>query len=153
VRRELDDAVVVTVGLSQEFVASTAAAAGVAVAKFRVMGRISDEELAALYREATCVAMPSNYEGFGLMAVEALACGTPTVYVCDAVDEVVGDTGFRATENSAEAYADALSRAVCTPHGDRDRLIARSRRFAWDDSARAFQQVVSDVVQMIEAQS
>ena len=42
-------------------------------------GRVSDEELAALYSAADAVVIPSQDEGFGLPAVEALACGTPVV--------------------------------------------------------------------------
>lgn len=40
-------------------------------------GRVSDEELAALYTAADALVLPSEEEGFGLPAVEALACGTP----------------------------------------------------------------------------
>jgi glycosyltransferase involved in cell wall biosynthesis len=42
-----------------------------------LIGRASDEELAALYTAATALVLPSEEEGFGLTAMEALACGTP----------------------------------------------------------------------------
>jgi glycosyltransferase involved in cell wall biosynthesis len=41
------------------------------------IGRVSDRELKALYEAATCLVFPSRYEGFGLPAVEAMACGCP----------------------------------------------------------------------------
>jgi glycosyltransferase involved in cell wall biosynthesis len=44
-----------------------------------VTGEVSDDELAALYTGAHALVLPSPEEGFGLPAVEALACGTPVV--------------------------------------------------------------------------
>src|SRR5581483_5493560 len=46
----------------------------------RRLGRVSDEELARLYRGARCLAYPSLYEGFGIPIVEAMASGTPFVF-------------------------------------------------------------------------
>jgi glycosyltransferase involved in cell wall biosynthesis len=69
-------------------------------------GLVSDAELAAIYSGAHAVVFPSDDEGFGLVPVEALACGTP-VATCDipALREVLGD------------------RVSFTPPGDVDALI------------------------------
>jgi glycosyltransferase involved in cell wall biosynthesis len=45
----------------------------------QVLGALPDEALPALYRRASALAMPSLQEGFGLVALEALACGTPAI--------------------------------------------------------------------------
>jgi len=47
--------------------------------RLRILGRVSDEELRAAYQRARVFVMPSKYEGLGLVALEALACGTPVV--------------------------------------------------------------------------
>ena len=66
--------------------------AGVAGKHVTWLGRIDDEELAAAYRGARSLVFPSLYEGFGIPALEAMACGTPVVTSAgSAMEEVVGD--------------------------------------------------------------
>jgi glycosyltransferase involved in cell wall biosynthesis len=58
----------------------------------RYIGRVTDEELKALYEHAGCFVFPSRYEGFGLPAVEAMACGCPVIAAdIPALREVCGD--------------------------------------------------------------
>src|SRR6185369_16415306 len=55
---------------------------------------LSDVALARVYRGAALVVLPSLMEGFGLPALEAMACGTPVVVSREAaLPEVVGDAG------------------------------------------------------------
>jgi glycosyltransferase involved in cell wall biosynthesis len=93
-------------------------------------GQVSDEQLAAIYSGAHALVLPSADEGFGLPAVEALACGTPVV-ACQspALSEVLGE------------------RATFVEPGDMRALIAAAegaRRpapaplpWTWQDAARA----------------
>ena len=61
-----------------------------------LLSQVDDENLAMLYKGARVTVFPSILEGFGLPALESLACGTPVVYYagCDAVRETVGTSGI-----------------------------------------------------------
>lgn len=72
-------------------------------------GRISHEEFVRQYAKATVAVVPSIYEGFGLPAGEAMACGVPVVSTTGgALPEVVGDAGILVPP----ADTSALTRAI-----------------------------------------
>jgi glycosyltransferase involved in cell wall biosynthesis len=99
------------------------------------LGRLTDAELRDLYTGALAVVVPSTYEGFGLPALEALACGTHVVHCCEAVAEVVGGQG---TALPADAdggdIAKAIS-AIAVTEEARAARRARAARYDWDDVA------------------
>lgn len=75
----------------------------------RFTGRIAYEEFARYYAEATMAVIPSLYEGFGMPAGEAMACGVPVISTLGgALPEVVGDAGILVPPADAAALRDAI---------------------------------------------
>lgn len=74
---------------------------------------VHDADLPLLYNMAEVFAYPSLYEGFGLPAAEAMACGTPTLVSTDgALAEVVGDAALVVDPQSPESIASGLQRLI-----------------------------------------
>ncbi|GAB3039176.1 glycosyltransferase [Natronobiforma cellulositropha] len=90
----------------------------------RFLGLLEREELPAFYSALDAFAFPSPVETQGLVALEAIACGTPVAAVAaGALSETVthGDTGYHYTPGSVEGFARALERTL----DERDRLGRR----------------------------
>ncbi len=108
------------------------------------------DDLPALYSGAAALALPSHYEGFGLTALEAMACGTPPV-VSDrsSLPEVVGDAGLLVNPDDADSIAEALRRLL-TDSKLRDTLraagLARARTFTWWRTAETVREVYARVM-------
>lgn len=94
-----------------------------------------------LYRGARALVLPSLYEGFGLTALEAMACGTPVIATRAAsVPEVVGDAALMVDPLDVRALAAAIADLVANDRlADdlRERGLARATLFSWDRTARA----------------
>lgn len=101
-------------------------------------GRVSDGQLAALYRDAACLVVPAIAEGFGLPLIEAQQAGVPVVCSDIAVfREVAGAGALYFDPHRAEQLAERVAEAL--DPGVRAGLIAAGKenraRFSWDRSA------------------
>lgn len=101
---------------------------------------LPDDDLVCLLAGATAVLVPSRYEGFGLPALEAMACGAPLIAAnAGAHPEIVGNAGLLVSPDDPRAWREAAER---TARDDELRaslsLLGRERaaRFSWDDCAR-----------------
>ncbi len=104
-------------------------------------GFVPDSELIYLYNAAQMLVMPSFDEGFGLPAVEAMACGIPVIASrTGALLEVVADAGLFFDPRSSEDLANCLVELLENPwlrHALAQKAICQARRYSWERSARA----------------
>ncbi len=103
-------------------------------------GRVSDEELPRWYAHAEALAFASRAEGFGLPAVEAMACGCPVVASTEgSLPEVVGDAGLLVPAGEPGALATALEELLTDPATRLELSVrgrARARELSWERTAR-----------------
>jgi D-inositol-3-phosphate glycosyltransferase len=102
-------------------------------------GLVRQEKLPYYYSAADVCVVPSYYESFGLVALEALACGTPVV-AADVGDlrNIIrpGETGYVAADNSPESLAAGISSVLSKTRGESTLNIRASiSRFDWSEIA------------------
>ncbi len=105
-------------------------------------GYVDDETIPALLRSATAVVYPSLYEGFGLPALEALACGAPLVTTQGtAMEEVAGESALLVPPGDPSALAEVLDNVLSGTGDDGAGSRRRSlgfeivERHTWERSA------------------
>ncbi len=108
--------------------------------RIHLTGYLADADLPIVYNGATGLVFPSLYEGFGLPALEALACGTPVLTSSTtSLPEVVGDTALLVDPLNTAAIAAGLARLVADDalRADlRQRGLSRAQRFTWRQAAQ-----------------
>jgi glycosyltransferase involved in cell wall biosynthesis len=103
-------------------------------------GRLGDEDLVLLYNTAQAFVFPSLSEGFGLPALEAMACGCPVVGSRrTSIPEVVGDAGMFFDPMDTADMARTLLAFLAEPARQaelRKKAVLRARQFTWDRAAQ-----------------
>ena len=116
-------------------------------------GDLDTQQIRELYARSTVAVVPSEYEGFGLPAGEAMACGVAVVSTDGgALPEVVGDQAVIVAAGSGEALADGIAQLLDNPQrreqlarGGRERIL---KHFNWGNAAAQmdalYRQVISE---------
>jgi glycosyltransferase involved in cell wall biosynthesis len=125
---------------------------------FHFPGRISDDDRDMLYKVADCAVFPSLYEPFGIVALEAMAAGTPVVTTdTGGLAEVVQlhETGIKVNPNDPGSLAWGILHTLQHPDWSRQRALnARAevdRLFNWDRIAKMTRHVYARIVHEAKA--
>ncbi|MBP0004390.1 MAG: glycosyltransferase family 1 protein [Cyanobacteria bacterium SBC] len=117
-------------------------------------GRIADGQMAEYYAAADVCVVPSHYEPFGLVAIEAMACGTPIVAsAVGGLQYTIAheETGLLVPPKDDIAFAEAIDRILCNPEFREELgLAARQRvleQFSWDSVAERLSRVYTQLLE------
>jgi len=121
--------------------------------RVRFLDFVDDDDLPALYSDASLFLFPSLYEGFGLPPLEAMACGAPVIVSnASCLPEVVGDAGLLLPPEDESAWGEAIHRLLLNSRRRSSMAAAgflRARQFTWQRAARElrqiYQQLLSDL--------
>lgn len=107
--------------------------------RIKFLGRVSDERLEALYRNASLYVCTSLYEGFGIPALEAMQYGCPVaVSDIEIFHEVLGDNAVYFNPTDTTDIAEKISFALSKKYDENDKntLIEHSKKYNMDFSAK-----------------
>lgn len=112
------------------------------------VGRVSDEQLSGLMREACALACPSLTEGFGLPPLEAMRLGCPAIIApCGALPEVCGDAALQADAHDARQWVNHIRHLADNPEFSTlvsQRSIAQATPFTWEAAAQRLLAVINE---------
>lgn len=115
--------------------------------KIRILDARSKEELVSHFANATLLVMPSQFEPFGLVGLEAMACGCPVLAV-----EPTGASEYLEPQELTTAYSphrlgEAVNRRLdeLRQYGaSRETIRCRAKDWTWENAARRYQKVYSE---------
>jgi glycosyltransferase involved in cell wall biosynthesis len=121
---------------------------GLTDAEVVVTGHITDQDLISLYSQCKVFVFPSLYEGFGLPALEAMACGAPVIAANNSsIPEVMGRRDVLFDAGNPASITAALEK-VLTNDAWRNELasygIERTKAFSWDNTATLAWRAIED---------
>ena len=114
------------------------------------LGYVPDSDLPALYSGASAVLTTSLYEGSGLTALEAMACGAPVIASnTTSFPEVTGNAALLVNPRNSNELTDAMknmleNKTLATTL--RERGLQRAAQFTWEESARKTQAIIEHCV-------
>lgn len=139
----VSDCMLVVVMNDREGAERRAADLGVAD-RVEVRSGLADEQLAELYRGAVATVFPSLVEGFGLPAVESIACGTPVVFWagCESIAEISSGQGFPVGDAHDDvAWATVMEHAL----SERPRASTLAAPYRWERTAELVSEALREL--------
>ncbi len=125
--------------LERQRLEGAARKAGLAVGEMVLTGYLGNDELLALYSLATLFVYPSKHEGFGLPALEAMACGAAVIGAdATSVPEVIGCDEALFDPASPQAIADKIAEVLRSGELQarlRQHGLNQARKFCWEQTA------------------
>jgi glycosyltransferase involved in cell wall biosynthesis len=118
----------------------------------RWLGPIPQSDLAALYSGSAMFVFPSEYEGFGLPVLEAMACGVPVI--CSnrsSLPEVAGDAAILVDPHASEAWAEAIERLLEDDNlraAYAQRSLHHAQQFTWAETARQMRALYAHALEL-----
>ncbi len=118
--------------------------------RVRSLGRLSNEELVLAYNGAEIFVLPSLYEGFGLPALEAMACEVPVIVSnAGSLPEVVGDGALICESGNQGMFAEAIGNLLSSS-ALRKEIVMRGKKraqgFSWSATARKTIEVYDKII-------
>jgi glycosyltransferase involved in cell wall biosynthesis len=114
------------------------------------LGYVPENDLPAIYSQATCLAFPSLHEGFGIPPLEALACGTPVVTSREsAMSEICAAAAVYVDPTDTASISAGLHTLLSNPQRQAELRAAgfvRVRDFTWQSTARKTAQLYAEVL-------
>lgn len=105
-----------------------------------ITGYVENEDLPYLMAEARVFVLPSLYEGFGIPAVEAMACGTPTVVSnISSLSEIVGNAAFLIDPYDIDSIVRGIKEACYNKLKQEEMIqkgLLQARKYNWENSAK-----------------
>ena len=124
--------------------------AGLSAARICFTGWITDDELVRLYNLCKLFVFPSWHEGFGLPALEAMACGTPTIGAKGtSLDEVIGRESALFDPHDTHAIAAKIEQLLCDDTlraSLKSHALEQARQFSWDSTAKRALEAWSELI-------
>lgn len=137
-----------------EALIGVAAECGLAEVEVRFVGYVPDPDLVGLYNACELYVFPSLYEGFGLPALEAMACGAPVIGAdASSLPEVIGYPEAMFPPDSHVAMSTMILRALTDDvfrRGLIEHASERVQQFSWEQSARSALDAIEAVVKRLD---
>jgi glycosyltransferase involved in cell wall biosynthesis len=120
--------------------------------RMQFTGYVPGEDLPFIYNLASLSVYPTQYEGFGFPALEAMACGVPVITsAVSSLPEIVGDSGILVPPDDEDALTKAIVTVLNNPdlHAELARKgPIRAARFTWEQTAKQTLQVYRQVLKV-----